>query len=50
MNLKVAAEGVETKEQLEMLRQQGCDYIQGFLISKPVSAEKFPLFFEPLLK
>jgi len=50
MNLKVAAEGVETKEQLEMLRRQGCDYIQGFLFSKPVPAEKFPLFFEPLYK
>jgi diguanylate cyclase (GGDEF)-like protein len=50
MNLKVAAEGVETEEQLEMLRRKGCDYIQGFLFSKPVSAEKFALFFEPLLK
>jgi EAL domain-containing protein (putative c-di-GMP-specific phosphodiesterase class I) len=48
--VKVAAEGVETKEQLEMLRQQGCNYIQGFLFSKPVPAEKFPLFFDPLLK
>ena len=50
MNLKVVAEGVETEEQLELLRQQGCDYIQGFLFSKPVAAEEFASFFELLLK
>ena len=50
MNLKVVAEGVETKEQLELLRQQGCDYVQGFLFSKPVAAEEFTHFFEPLFK
>ncbi|MBW2466123.1 MAG: EAL domain-containing protein, partial [Deltaproteobacteria bacterium] len=50
MNLKVVAEGVETEEQLEILRQQGCDYVQGFLFSKPLTAEEFAPFFEPLLK
>jgi diguanylate cyclase (GGDEF)-like protein len=50
MNLKVVAEGVETKEQLEVLRQQGCDIVQGFLFSKPLAAEEFVPFFEPLLK
>ena len=50
MNLKVVAEGVETKEQLEVLRQQGCDIVQGFLFSKPIAAEEFVPFFEPLLK
>jgi len=50
MNLKVVAEGVETKEQLEVLRQQGCDIVQGFLFSKPLAAEEFLPFFEPLLK
>ncbi len=50
MNLKVVAEGVETKEQLDVLRQQGCDYVQGFLFSKPLSAEEFVPFFDPLLK
>jgi diguanylate cyclase (GGDEF)-like protein len=50
MNLKVVAEGVETKEQLKMLRQQGCDIVQGFLFSKPLAAEEFVPFFEPLLK
>ena len=32
-------EGVETVEQLKMLRQLGCDKAQGFLISHPVPAE-----------
>ena len=39
LRLAVVAEGVETEEQLCSLRQLGCDYIQGFLFSKPVDAE-----------
>ena len=50
MNLNVVAEGVETQEQLELLRKQGCDIVQGFLFSRPLSAEEFVPFFEPLLK
>lgn len=37
LKLKVVAAGVETREQLELLRDSGCDLIQGFLFSKPVS-------------
>jgi EAL domain-containing protein (putative c-di-GMP-specific phosphodiesterase class I) len=36
LNLEVVAEGVETPEQLELLRGFGCDQVQGYLISKPL--------------
>jgi len=36
LGLDVIAEGVETKEQLELLESMGCRYIQGYYISKPV--------------
>lgn len=36
---KVVAEGVETKEQLQLLIELGCDYIQGYYFSKPLPAE-----------
>ncbi len=38
LNLCVIAEGVETLEQLRFLRAQQCDFVQGFLFSKPVCA------------
>ncbi len=37
-NLKVIAEGVETKEQLAFLRDYGCEAVQGFLICPPVNS------------
>jgi len=49
MNLKVVAEGVETREQLEILREKGCDFVQGYFFSKPLSASEFVPFFDPLL-
>lgn len=41
LGFKVLAEGVETQEQLEFLRQKGCDKYQGFIKSKPLPADKF---------
>ncbi len=38
LELKVVAEGVETQEQMDFLKAQQCDEIQGFLISRPVEA------------
>jgi EAL domain-containing protein (putative c-di-GMP-specific phosphodiesterase class I) len=35
LKLKVIAEGVETREQLEAIREMGCDYGQGFLLARP---------------
>lgn len=46
LNLSVVAEGVETKEQLEHLRNLGCDYIQGYYLAKPMD----PADFEALLR
>jgi diguanylate cyclase (GGDEF)-like protein/PAS domain S-box-containing protein len=41
LNLKVVAEGVENREQLKYLREQGCDLMQGYLFSMPLPAEEF---------
>jgi len=41
LNLKVIAEGVENKQQLEFLKSLGCDIVQGYLISKPLKASDY---------
>jgi EAL domain-containing protein (putative c-di-GMP-specific phosphodiesterase class I) len=39
LGLTVTAEGVESEEQVELLRKQGCDQMQGYYFSRPVPAE-----------
>ena len=39
LDMKVVAEGVETEDQLEVLREEDCQLAQGFLFSKPVAPE-----------
>ena len=41
LGLSAIAEGVETEEQAQMLRDQGCDLLQGFLFCKPSAADEF---------
>lgn len=38
---ELVAEGVETKENLDYLREMGCNFIQGYYFSKPLPADKF---------
>ena len=41
LHLRTVAEGVETDAQLDFLRAQGCDAIQGYLLTQPLPAEEF---------
>ncbi|NLF35967.1 MAG: EAL domain-containing protein, partial [Clostridiaceae bacterium] len=50
LGMKVIAEGVETKQELILLRDLKCDAIQGYLYSKPLSTADFILFVEKALR
>ena len=41
LDMSVVAEGVETEEQLALLKKLGCDEIQGYYYSRPLTAEQF---------
>jgi EAL domain-containing protein (putative c-di-GMP-specific phosphodiesterase class I) len=46
LELEVIAEGVETPQQLAVLERLGCDYAQGFLLSRPLRPELVPMWFD----
>lgn len=41
LNMKIVAEGIETKDQVEFLAQNGCDLIQGFYFARPMPVGEF---------
>lgn len=45
LNLSITAEGVETQEQLDVIREEGCTEMQGFLFSKPKPASELSQYF-----
>jgi diguanylate cyclase (GGDEF)-like protein len=44
LGMEVLAEGVETREQLDCLMSEGCDYVQGFYLSHPLAGDALPGF------
>ena len=50
LDVPVIAEGVETGEQMELLKKLGCDIIQGYYFSKPLPPEEFGILIEKELK
>ena len=48
LNLRIVAEGVSTIEQLRFLRSEGCDAVQGYLMSPAVTARTFAALLKPM--
>ena len=46
LGLKVIDEGVETQIQADILKSYGCDIVQGYLYSKPITAEELTILLE----
>ncbi len=41
LNMKIVAEGIENREQVDFLTEQECDLIQGYYYAKPMPLEEF---------
>jgi EAL domain-containing protein (putative c-di-GMP-specific phosphodiesterase class I) len=46
LNLRVVAEGIETKEQIDFLRANRCEYGQGYLIARPMPADELESYIQ----
>lgn len=44
LDIKVVAEGVETKDQLDFIRQHGCDYAQGYYFCRPIAIDELEIY------
>ncbi|WP_419393897.1 EAL and GGDEF domain-containing protein [Cytobacillus praedii] len=50
LNLKVVAEGIETKEVIDILEDIGCDEIQGYYISRPLPKQEFETIYRTFIR
>lgn len=41
LDIRTVAEGVETEQQLNWLKREGCDYAQGYYLARPLSVDDF---------
>ena len=48
LGLTVVAEGVETEEHVKILKEKGCDILQGYYFSRPIAEDEFTKYIENL--